>query len=145
MDADRGSPRRESARSSDCWRGPDGCGAPETSSRLRGVFRFGPPDPEPLWFDNDDTSAEVLERVRARQPFDQGEDGIRILGNRAENDDPTVAARRIAPQVADPTVEGEQHPAFIAGGRHDHGVALSSQVLIHHGVYVVTLAAEHLR
>lgn len=108
-------------------------------------MRFGPPDPDPLWLDNDDASVKVLERVRSHQAPDQGEDGVGILRGRSKYDDPAVASWWVAPQVADPSVEGEQHPAFIAGSCHDHGVGFSGQVLIDHGVHVVTPAAEFVR
>jgi hypothetical protein len=34
---------------------------PKRSARSGGVLRFGPPDPDPLWLDNNDASVKVLE------------------------------------------------------------------------------------
>ena len=83
--------------------------------------------------------------MRSHQALDQDEDGVGILRGRSKYDDPAVASWWVAPQVADSTVEGDQHPAFIAGGRHDNGVGFSGQVLIDHGVHLVTPAAELVR
>jgi hypothetical protein len=71
--------------------------------------------------------------VRSHQALDQGEDGVGILRGRSKYDDSAVASWWVAAQVADPTVEGEQHPAFIVGSYHDHGV------------HIVTPAAELVR
>lgn len=60
----------------------------------------------------------------------------------SEHEDPGVAPRREMAQVADTTVERENHPV-LAGCRCDHdGVALPSQVLVGDGVDVVSQLAE---
>jgi len=53
-----------------------------------------------------------------------------------------MAAWWVAPQVTDPTVEGEQHPALVRGCGHDHLVALAGEVFLDHGVHVKDVPTE---
>ena len=46
----------------------------------------------------------------------------------------------VAPQVTDPTVEGEEEPAFIRCCRHDHRIALAGEPLIDDRVDVMAVA-----
>jgi len=53
-----------------------------------------------------------------------------------------MAARRVAPQITDPTIESEQHPALICCCSYDHRVTFAGEVLLGHCVHVMTAPTQ---
>ena len=80
---------------------------------------------------------EIVERMGCEQALDQGEDAARVLSHRSKDDDSGVAAGRVAPEVADPTVESERHSALSHGCRDDHWIASTGELFLDHRVHVM--------
>jgi len=78
----------------------------------------------------------------SHESLDEGQDAVRVLRNGPKNEDAGMAAWRVAPQVTDPAVEGEQEPALIRCCCHDHRIALAGELLVSDRVDVMALATK---
>jgi hypothetical protein len=67
---------------------------------------------------------------------------LSVLCSRPQDEDPGMAAGWVAPQVADPAVEGEHDPALIRCRRHDHRVTLAGEALLNDRVHVMAVATQ---
>ena len=71
---------------------------------------------------------------------DEVQNAVRDLCDGSKDEDFGMATWRVAPQVTDPAVEGEQEPALICCCRQGHRVALAGEVLVDNRVDVMDLA-----
>jgi hypothetical protein len=116
-----------------------------SASALTAADSTNPPsnaDLDPLWFDDDHASTEFRQRVCPHEPFDQVQDSVGMLRFRSKHHDAGVAARWVVPQVADSSVEREQHPTLFGRGCDDHRVAPTTKLLLDHRVHIVATVAE---
>ena len=136
--------------------------APEPGSRcmslrigadgpLRGVIvsplcgPVRPAHPDPVRFDDHRATLEVREVVHHEEPLEQPSDALRLLIDGLDDDDARGLTWRIRTNVAEPSIERDEHPALARGGSRHLGVGGAAEVFFEHGRALVSEPREHVR